>query len=102
MLGGDELGPGSALGGSQGKGLVWGGSGALLGALGILSPHIVTVAMRGDAVGRESRSFVGGCGVCTVQPPLCSPINRVVADTTHVAAQSRCSQYCSASSPLKA
>lgn len=49
-----------------------------------------SVAMRGSAAGREIGNCIGRYRLYIVKPSLISPINRVVADTTHVAAQSRC------------
>lgn len=79
------------LGEDLGSGL--GCIGAFLGALGVLTPTLSLWPWGGK------QEF---CWWLCTNLPLCSAVNRAVADTAHVAAQSCCSQTCSATSPLKA
>lgn len=103
MLGEDGLGPGRASGGFSVEGCGLGGQWSPFGGSGHCEPPHGHCGHERGCSGEGKQEFCWWMWSVHSQTSLiCSPINRVVADTTHVAAQSRCSQYCSASSPLKA
>lgn len=79
-----------------------GGLGLGLGGTGAIVSPTLSLWPGGDAWGGEGGVLVEDVECAQPNLPLCSPINRVVTDTAHVAVQSRCSQHCSATSPLKA